>query len=85
MTHFFMYMLKTNNKQTAAMVHVSDRFKHSCLHLNVNKTVFMFFLRKPTETHQPDVFVKGEKLKVVSDFKYLGIILDSNLSFKKAC
>ena len=24
-----------------------------------------------------------EKLQVVSDFKYLGVILDSNLSFKK--
>ena len=64
------------------MVHVSDWLGNSCLHANINKT--MFFLRKPTETHQPDVFVEGEKLKVVSDFKYLGIILDYNLSFKKA-
>ncbi len=31
----------------------------------------------------PDVFVKAEKLKVVSDFKYLGVILDSILTFQK--
>ncbi len=31
----------------------------------------------------PDVFVKGDKLKVISDFKYLGDILDSQLTFQK--
>ena len=30
-----------------------------------------------------NVYVSEEKLQVVSDFKYLGVILDSNLSFKK--
>ena len=34
---------------------------------------------------QPDVFVIGEKLKLVSDFKYIDIIIDLNLSFQKAC
>lgn len=30
-----------------------------------------------------NIFVKGEKIKFVSDVEYLGIILDLNLSFKK--
>jgi len=31
----------------------------------------------------PDVSVKGENLNVISDFKYLVVILDSQLSFQK--
>ncbi|CDQ86624.1 unnamed protein product [Oncorhynchus mykiss] len=55
----------------------------SCLHLNVKKTVCMFFTKRATDATEPDVYVSRKKLQVVSDFKYLGIILDSNLSFKK--
>ena len=43
----------------------------------------MFFTKRATEATEPDGYVSGEKLQVVSDFKYLAIILDSNLSFKK--
>ena len=32
---------------------------------------------------EPDVYVAGKRLQVVSDFKYLGIFIDSNLSFKQ--
>jgi hypothetical protein len=46
----------------------------------------MFFTKRATDATEPDVYVSGEKLHVVSDLKYLGIILDSNLSLKKkAC
>ena len=65
-------------KLTEALVHVSDWLKRSYLHLNINKTVCMFFSKKSTSAQQADVFIEGEKLMVVSDFKYLGIILDSN-------
>ena len=54
----------------------------SCLHFNVKKNVCMFFTKRATDATEPDVYVSGEKLQVLSDFKYLGIILDSNLSFK---
>ncbi len=30
----------------------------------------------------PDVFVSGERLQVVSEYKYLGVLIDSKLSFK---
>ncbi len=55
----------------------------SDLHLNINKTECMFFSKRSSIVQQADVFIEGEKLMVVSDFKYLGIILDSNLTFKK--
>lgn len=60
-------------------------FKH--LHtVNVTFTSSDFqcqFSQKPTVIPHPDVFVKGEKLKVISDFKYLGVIIDSQLTFQK--
>jgi hypothetical protein len=43
----------------------------------------MFLTKKTTDAPETDVYVSGEKLQVVSDFKYHGIIFDSNLSFKK--
>ena len=76
------------NKQLAAdrlneaMVHVSDWLRNSCLHLNTSKTVCMFFSRNST-LPDPDIVVNGNSIQVVSEFKYLGIILDSHLTFKK--
>ena len=43
----------------------------------------MFFPKKSSNAQPPDVFIEREKLTAVSYFKYLGIILDSNLTFKK--
>lgn len=43
----------------------------------------MFFSQRCPVIPHPDVFVKGEKLNVVPDFKYLGVILNSQLSFQK--
>ncbi len=59
---------------TEALVHVSEWLKMSDLHLNINKTVCMFFSKRSSIGQQADVFIEGEKLMVVSDFKYLGII-----------
>ena len=82
------------------MVQVTKWLSDSCLHLNEKKTVCMFFTKVTTDATEPDGYVSGEKLQlvsdatepddyvseenlqVVSDFKYLGIIFDSNLSFK---
>ncbi|KAK0142318.1 putative RNA-directed DNA polymerase from transposon X-element [Merluccius polli] len=80
--------IHTKNKQlaaeklTAAMVHVSDWLRNSCLHLNTNKTVCMFFSRNSTDP-DTDILIKGNSIQVVSQFKYLGITLDSNLTFQK--
>ena len=62
------------SKLTEALVHVSDGLKTSRLHLNINKTVCMFFSQK-SSAQQATVFIEVQKLLVVSDFKCLGIIL----------
>ena len=67
---------------SSAMTPVSDWLQNSCLHLNTKKSVCMFFSRQPAGGQQPCVFVNGERLDVVEKFKYLGVIFDSNLTFK---
>ena len=71
MTLFFMYMQNTEQaatKLTAALVHVCHWLK-KYLHLNINKTVCMFLSQKSSNTEHPDVFIEGQKLMAVSDFK----------------
>lgn len=70
-------------KLTAALKEVSDWLYRSCLTLNVSKTVGMFFSIKKNEEHCSDILVNGEVINIVDHFKYLGIIIDSNLNFKK--
>lgn len=83
-----LYVHAKNKQQAAhqlteAMSKVSIWLTNSCLHLNISKTVCMYFTKQTTVTYDPEVIVNQEKVRVVSDFKYLGIILDSQLSFKK--
>ncbi len=35
------------------------------------------------EEVQPDILVNGEKIQIVPEFKYLGVILDSYLTFER--
>ena len=70
-------------KLTTAMAHVKHWLNNSCLHLNTKKTVCMLFTKRSSDSPTPDVYVAGEKITVVSDFKYLGVTIDSNLTFKK--
>ena len=52
----------------------------------MSKTVGMFFTKTNDSTLEPDVFVSGEKLQVVKEFKYLGILIDTSTSpQKKVC
>ncbi len=66
-------------KLTAALNKVSDVI----LTLNVSKTVGMCFSIKKVDEHCPDILVKGEVINIVYHFKYLGMIMDSKLHFKK--
>jgi len=43
----------------------------------------MFFTKTACNSTESDVYVSGERLQIVPEYKYLGIYLDSNLSFKK--
>ncbi len=43
----------------------------------------MFFSIKNVDERCPDILVKGEVINIVDHFKYLGMIMDSNLSKEK--
>lgn len=42
----------------------------------------MFFSKQPVGNTQSNVFLRGEELELVEEFKYLCVILDSSLTFK---
>ena len=62
------------------MAQVQDWLTDSCLSLKVKKSVCMIFAKRPPNI---GVFLGGEELALVSEFRYLGVILDSTLSFRK--
>ncbi len=68
---------------SAAMVHVQEWLIKSCLSLNVKQTVCMMFTKQPVKIESSGVFLGGEELVLVTEFKYLGVILDPTLSFRK--
>ncbi len=43
----------------------------------------IFFSIKKVDELCPDILVKGEVINIVDHLKYLGMIMDSNLNFKK--
>lgn len=43
----------------------------------------MIFSKKPNKLTNSSVFLTGKELDLVTEFKYLGVILDSSLIFKK--
>ena len=69
-------------KLTEAMAKISDWFSESCLTLNISKTACMYFYNRKNG-NQPDIIVIGERIQTVSNFLYLGITVDSQLSLKK--
>lgn len=68
-------------KLTNAMVKISEWLNQCSLQLNVSKTVGMFFTKTTNSTANPDIVISGEKLQIVTEFKYLGILIDSKLNF----
>ncbi len=70
------------NELTESLVHVAAWLEQCCLQLNISKTVCMFITKTKNLSVVPDVFVSGERLQVVSEYKYLGVLIDSKLSFK---
>lgn len=67
---------------TSAMIHVQDWLKKSCLSLNTKKTMGMMFTKSPVEVTHSNVFLGEAELDIVNEFKYLGVTLDSTLTFK---
>ncbi|XP_061607052.1 small fragment nuclease isoform X1 [Phyllopteryx taeniolatus] len=69
-------------KLTNTMSCVTTWLQECCLQLNVSKTVGMYFTKTNRVSPDPDILVNGEKMQIVSQYKYLGLIIDSQLSFK---
>lgn len=69
------------SKLTEAVSWISIWLEQSCLQLNISKTVTMFFSKNNINI-EPEIFISGERLQVVTEYKYLGLYIDSNLNFK---
>ena len=68
---------------TTAMAQVQGWLTDSWLSLNVKKCVCMIFAKRPPNIVHSGVFLGGDELALLSEFRYLGVILDSTLSFRK--
>ena len=72
------------NQLTAVMSSVCNWLESSHLHLNVSKTVCMYFSKRVNKSDtDPNICVREKRLEVVQEFKYLGVILDSQLNSKQ--
>jgi len=67
---------------TSVMAHIDDWLNKSCLHLNTKKTFCMAFTKQSMKVSHSNVFFRGQELDIVNEFKYLGVIFDSTLTFK---
>jgi len=70
----------TAEKLKAAMERNTQWLEQSCLSLNIGKTKGMFFSKTNVQSPNVDIFINGEKIEIVNEFSYLGVILDSNLN-----
>ncbi len=75
------YIHDNSPKQVAvelmnSMVNVPAWLKENCLQLNVSKTVCMFFSKSNSFKS------RMLRLQVVPQYKYMGILIDSKLTFK---
>ena len=70
-----------SNQPKRTLGYTSDRSEMNYLMLNVSKTkeLVIDFRQKPS--YLPDLVIKGEKVERVSQYKYLGTVLDSWLNF----
>ncbi len=65
------------------MCKVSDWLRNSCSTLIVSKTICMYFTSRTNNSVNQDILINGEVIKTVAHVKYLGIIMDTHLTFKK--
>ena len=61
---------------------VSIWFKANKLSLNIKKTNFMIFQSKPSNFADLDIIIDGSIIKQVDTVKFLGLFVDSRLSWK---
>lgn len=69
------------NKLSLALDKIAQWLQNSCLTLNTNKTVTMYFSKK--QICGPQLSISGQTINNVKEVKYLGMYLDSTLTFNK--
>lgn len=63
------------------MALISDYFETNRLVLNLNKSKVMYFGKKSNSTFDNEVIINGNVIERVYMYKYLGLIVDSDLNF----
>lgn len=75
------HLLNQHDVWSAAVVPVSHRLHDSCLHLYT--ILFYFSPHHPAYDPKPSVYVNWERLDVFDLYKHLGVLFDSNLTFRQ--
>ena len=71
------------SKMNNGLVEIVDWLKANRLSLNVNKTNFMLFNRNnKINTSDLNININGNKINEVNKVKFLGVILDNQVSWK---
>lgn len=64
------------------LIKISDWFKNNLLVLNGDKTKILFYNSRRREIYSfPDIFLNNTKIIKVEEMKYLGLIIDSDLTW----
>lgn len=64
------------------MLSISLYYRTNRLVLNLDKSKVMFFGRRSNRDVSEDIVINGTIIERVASYKYLGLVLDSNLNFK---
>lgn len=64
------------------LIHINDWFKLNKLSLNASKTKAMYFHSQQRRPEQINIIMNDIRIDFVENFNYLGIILDTHLSWK---
>ena len=70
----------------AELSHLNDWFWAKILSLNTDKTKYVLFHKAKSKVNLPlvlpDLFVNGVKIKRENSLKFLGVVIDDNLTWK---
>jgi hypothetical protein len=77
--------IEINNNLNEQMVKVEEWLKINRLYINVDKTKIMLIrgVRKKATEDNLKIKLHNKVLEIVSEIKYLGVIIDKNLNFSK--
>jgi hypothetical protein len=65
------------------IIKINESFKSNSLSLNTDKTYFVQFCTKTNQKYDFQTSYENRKIVKAQNIKFLGIIIDSNLSWKK--